>query len=65
MTREESKEQQVVAQQAADWLLAKLELRVGGYGKEAEHTGSERAALQVVHSLAVCEVARLQAALTR
>ncbi len=33
----------------------------GGFGKEFEHRDSERSALHVAHSMAVCEVARLQA----
>jgi hypothetical protein len=36
-------------------------MRAGGYGKVPEHADSERAAIQVVHSIAVCEIARLTA----
>jgi len=36
-------------------------MRVGGYAKDREHADSERAALQVAHSIAVCEIARLTA----
>lgn len=61
MKREEAKPLLVAAQYAADWLLRKLEMREGGFGKSFEHVAGERAALQVAHSIAVCEVARLQA----
>jgi hypothetical protein len=57
---EEAKPLQVAAQQAAKWCLEKLEMREGGFGKSHEHSESERAALHVAHSIAVCEVARLQ-----
>ncbi len=61
MKRDEAKPLLDLAQPAAAWCLGKLEMRVGGYGKEHEHTDAERAALHVVHSIAVCEVARLEA----
>jgi hypothetical protein len=59
MKRDEAKPLRDAAQQAANWCLAKLEMRAGGFGKDPEHADSERAAIQVVHSIAVCEVARL------
>jgi hypothetical protein len=40
--------------------MEKLEMKEGGFGKNHEHSDSERAALHVAHSIAVCEVARLQ-----
>jgi hypothetical protein len=36
-------------------------MREGGFGKGHEHSDSERGALHVAHSIAVCEVARLAA----
>jgi hypothetical protein len=60
MKRDEAKPLRDAAQHAADWCLGKLEMRVGGYGKDHEHADSERAALHVVHSIAVCEIARLK-----
>jgi hypothetical protein len=60
MKSEQAKPLQVAAQHAADWCAQKLEMKEGGYGKNYEHSGTERAALQVAHSIAVCEVARLQ-----
>ena len=63
MKREEAKPLQVAAQHAADWCRGKLEARAGGFGKDYEHLESERAALRVAHSIAVCELARLQAIL--
>ena len=59
MTRDEAKPLRDAAQHAAKWCLGKLEMRAGGYGKVPEHADSERAALQVAHSIAVCEIARL------
>jgi hypothetical protein len=61
MNRDEAKPLRDAAQHAANWCLGKLEMRVGGYGKDREHADSERAALQVAHSIAVCEIARLTA----
>jgi hypothetical protein len=61
MRREEAKPLQDAARQAADWCRSKLEMRVGGFGKDHEHTDVERSALHLVHSIAVCEIARLQA----
>jgi hypothetical protein len=63
MRREEAKPLQEVARQAAEWCRGKLEMREGGFGKEHEHSEVERSALHLVHSIAVCEVARLQAIL--
>jgi hypothetical protein len=40
--------------------MEKLEMKEGGYGRNHEHSDSERAALHVAHSIAVCEIARLQ-----
>jgi len=40
--------------------MEKLEMKEGGFGKVHEHSDSERAALHVAHSIALCEVARLQ-----
>ena len=60
MKSEQAKPLQLAAQQAAKWLLDKLEMKEGGYGKNFEHSESERAALHVAHSIAVCEIARLQ-----
>ena len=61
MNRDEAKPLRDAAQHAANWCLGKLEMRVGGYGKDPEHADAERVAIQVVHSIAVCEVARLTA----
>jgi hypothetical protein len=61
MRREEAKPLQEAAQRAADWCLGKLEMREGGFGKAHEHSDSERGALHIVHSIAVCEVVRLTA----
>jgi hypothetical protein len=61
MRSEEAKLLQEAAQAAANWCLGKLEMREGGFGKAHEHSDSERAALHVAHSIAVCEIARLQA----
>ena len=35
-------------------------MRQGGFGKDHEHSESERAALHIAHSIAVCEIGRLQ-----
>jgi hypothetical protein len=61
MKSEQAKPLQVAAQHAANWCVEKLEMREGGFGKVHEHSDSERAALHVAHSIAVCEIARLQA----
>jgi hypothetical protein len=61
MKPEQAKPLQVAAQQAAKWCVEKLEMREGGFGKDHEHSDSERTALHVAHSIAVCEIARLQA----
>jgi hypothetical protein len=57
---EQAKPLQVAAQAAAKWCMEKLEMREGGFGKAHEHSDSERAALHIAHSIAVCEVERLQ-----
>jgi hypothetical protein len=63
MRRDEAESLLAGAQQAAEWCRGKLEMRAGagGFGKEFEFRDSERSALHVAHSMAVCEVARLQA----
>jgi len=61
MRSEEAKPLQAAAQHAANWCMEKLEMKEGGYTKNHEHSDSERAALHVAHSIAVCEIARLQA----
>jgi hypothetical protein len=63
MRREEAQPLRDAAQHAADWCRGKLEMRVGGFGKEHEHSETERAALHLAHSIAVCELARLQTVL--
>jgi hypothetical protein len=60
MRSEQAKPLQVAAQHAAKWCMDKLELREGGFGKLYEHSDSERAALHIAHSIALCEIARLQ-----
>ena len=40
--------------------MEKLDMKEGGYGKNHEHSDSERAALHIAHSIAACEIARLQ-----
>jgi hypothetical protein len=60
MKAAEAKPLQVAAQHAARWCMEKLEMKEGGFGKNHEHSESERAALHVAHSIAVCEIARLQ-----
>jgi hypothetical protein len=60
MKSEQAKPLQAAAQQAAKWLMDKIEMKEGGFGKDHEHSDSERAALHVAHSIAVCEIARLQ-----
>jgi len=60
MRSEQAKPLQLAAQHAAKWCMDKLELREGGFGKLHEHSESERAALHVAHSIAICEIARLQ-----
>ena len=61
MRREEAEPLREAAQRAADWCRNKLEMREGGFGKGHEHSDSERGALHVAHSIAVCEVERLAA----
>ncbi len=60
MRSEQAKPLQVAAQAAAKWCQEKLEMKEGGFGKNHEHSEAERAALHVAHSIAQCEVARLQ-----
>jgi hypothetical protein len=60
MKSEQAKPLQVAAQHAANWCMEKLAMKEGGFGKNHEHSESERAALHVAHSIAACEVARLQ-----
>jgi len=60
MRSEQAKPLQVAAETAAKWCMEKLEMKEGGFGKNHEHSESERAALHVAHSMAVREVARLQ-----
>ncbi|HET7608138.1 MAG TPA: hypothetical protein VFL84_05640 [Gammaproteobacteria bacterium] len=60
MKSEEAKPLQVAAQHAANWCMEKLEMKEGGFGKDHAHSDSERAALHVAHSIAICEIARLQ-----
>ena len=65
MKREEAEPLLLAAQRAAEWCRGKLEMRTGagGFGKEHEHRDSERSALHIAHSMAMCEVVRLQALL--
>jgi hypothetical protein len=60
MKSDQAKPLQVAAQNAAKWCMEKLDMKEGGFGKNHEHSDSERAALHVAHSIAICEVARLQ-----
>jgi hypothetical protein len=60
MKSDQAKPLQIAAQQAAKWCMEKLEMREGGFGKSHEHSDSERAALHVAHSIAICESVRLQ-----
>jgi hypothetical protein len=60
MRSEQAKPLQVAAQLAAKWCIDKLEMKEGGFGKVHEHSDSERAALHIAHSIAACEIARLQ-----
>jgi len=63
MRPEEAKPLLDVARQAATWCLQKLESRVAGSGQAYSYSEVERAALHVAHSIAVSEIARLQAAI--
>jgi hypothetical protein len=63
MRSDEAKPLLDVARQAAAWCLQKLESRVAGSGQAYSYSDAERAALHVAHSIAVSEVARLQAAI--
>ena len=60
MKSEQAMPLQAAAQHAATWCMTKLDMREGGYGKVHEHSDSERAALHIAHSIAICEIARLQ-----
>ena len=60
MKSDQAKPLQLAAQQAAKWCMEKLEMREGGFGKGHEHSDSERTALHVAHSIAICEIARLE-----
>jgi hypothetical protein len=60
MKSEQAKPLQLAAQQAAKWCMEKLDMKEGGFGKNHEHSDSERAALHVAHSIATSEIARLQ-----
>jgi hypothetical protein len=60
MRPDEAKPLQAAAQRAADWCREKLEARVAGSGMARQYSEAERTALHVAHSIAVCEVARLQ-----
>ena len=60
MRSEQAKPLQIAAQQAAKWCMDQLELKEGGFGKNHEYSDSERSALHVAHSIAQCEIARLQ-----
>ena len=63
MRPDEAKPLLDVARQAAAWCLQKLESRVAGSGQAYSYSDAERTALHVVHSIAVHEIARLQAVL--
>jgi hypothetical protein len=63
MRPDEAKPLLEVARQAAAWCLQKLESRVAGSGQAYSYSDAERAALHVAHSIAVSEIARLQAAI--
>jgi hypothetical protein len=63
MKPDQAKPLQVAAQHAAKWCAEKLEMRQGGFGKDHEHSETERSALHIAHSIAVCEIARLQNAI--
>lgn len=63
MRSDEAKPLLDVARQAAAWCLQKLESRVAGSGQAYSYSDAERAALHVAHSIAVSEIARLQAAI--
>jgi hypothetical protein len=60
MKSDEAKALQVAAQHTAKWCMDKLEMREGGSSKNHEYSDTERSALHVAHSIAVCEIARLQ-----
>jgi hypothetical protein len=63
MRRDEAQPLLIAAQHAAEWCRGKLETRTGagGHGKEYEYGEAERTALRAAHSIAVCDVLRLQA----
>jgi hypothetical protein len=60
MRPEQAKPLLEAARRAADWCQEKLEARVAGAGQGHTHYEAERMALHVAHSIAVCEIARLQ-----
>lgn len=60
MRPDEAKPLQAAAQHAADWCREKLKARVAGSGMALQHSEAERTALHVAHSIAMCEIARLQ-----
>ncbi|HEY9182994.1 MAG TPA: hypothetical protein VIQ99_07325 [Gammaproteobacteria bacterium] len=63
MRADEAKPLRDAARLAAEWCLRKLESRVGGSGRDYSYSETERAALHVAHSIAVSEIARLEAAI--
>jgi hypothetical protein len=63
MRPEQAKPLQEAARRAAQWCQEKLEARVAGAGVDHAYHEAERMALHVAHSIAVCEIARLQVAL--
>jgi hypothetical protein len=60
MRPEQAKPLLEAARRAADWCQEKLEARVAGAGQGHTYYEAERMALHVAHSIAVCEIARLQ-----
>jgi hypothetical protein len=60
MRPEQAKSLQEVARHAAQWCQEKLDARVAGAGIGHTYGDAERMALHVAHSIAVCEIARLQ-----
>jgi hypothetical protein len=61
MRPDEAKPLLNAARQAAAWCLQKLESRVAGSGQAYSYSDAERTALHVAHSIAVTEIARLEA----
>ena len=60
MKSDEAQRLQDTVKVAAGWCLQRLDMREGGFGKNHEHSDSERAALHVAHSIAMSEIGRLQ-----